>query len=54
MAIQIKDTPSLKGKDADSFFESIDKNESQKPSAEELAKIKASYDKISKLLKKSV
>ena len=52
MAIQIKDTPSLNGKDADDFFEFIDKNESRKLPTEELAKIKASYDKISKLLKK--
>ncbi len=52
MAIQIKDTPSLKGKDADSFFESIDMNEKKKPQKEEIVKIKASYSKISNLLNK--
>ncbi|MCG6146524.1 hypothetical protein [Leptospira bandrabouensis] len=52
MAIQIKDTPTLKGQDADFFFESLDKNETKKIEKQEVVKIQASYKKISDLLEK--
>lgn len=52
MATQIKDTPKIKGKDAQIFFETIDTNESQKFNQETIKKIQNSYAKISKLLKK--
>ncbi|EMY71953.1 hypothetical protein AB3N62_11370 [Leptospira sp. WS4.C2] len=52
MAIQIKDTPTLKGHDADFFFESLDKNETKKIEEKEIVKIQESYKRISDLLDK--
>ncbi len=52
MAIQIKDTPTLKGNDADLFFESLDKNETKKIKEKEIVKIQESYKRISVLLDK--
>lgn len=52
MAIQIKDTPTLKGHDADSFFESLDKNQTKKIEEKEIVKIQESYKRISDLLNK--
>jgi hypothetical protein len=52
VAIQIKDTPTLKGKDAEFFFESLDKNENKKIEEKNVVKIQESYKRISDLLDK--
>lgn len=52
MAIQIKDTPTLKSNDAEIFFESLDKNETKKIEEKDVVKIQESYKRISDLLDK--
>lgn len=46
MALPIKDTPVLKGKDAERFYEKIESG--KKASDEEKKRIKKSYEKLMK------
>jgi hypothetical protein len=46
MAKPIKDTPVLKGQDADKFLQEAKKAETQKVSKKELEKIKANFKKL--------
>lgn len=46
MAKPIKDTPVLKGQDADKFLEESKKAETQKASKKEIEKIKANFKKL--------
>lgn len=45
MAKPIKDTPVLKGKDAKKFIKNLKQN-TQRPNAEEVAKIKANFSRL--------
>jgi len=49
MAKPIKETPILRGKDAIRFLDALKEN--KKVSPEELAKIKANYERIKSILK---
>lgn len=49
MAKPIKETPILRGKDAEIFLREIQKNEQRKISTKELRQISKSYERIASL-----
>lgn len=53
MALPIKDTPVLTGEDAIKFLADIKANENKKFSQEELDRIKANYEVMKQIIKKS-
>ncbi len=53
MALPIKDTPVLTGKDAIKFLADIKANENKKVSPEELDRMKANYEVMKRMLEKS-
>lgn len=53
MALPIKDTPVLTGEDARRFLAQMKANENKKASPEEMARMKASYEAMHKIIAKS-
>lgn len=51
MAKPIKDTPTLKGKDAKRFLEKLSKSDNQKASAEKLAKMRENFSRLNSIAK---
>ena len=51
MAKPIKDTPTLKGKDAKRFLKNFKKAENEKVSAAEIAKMRLNFSKLSSIAK---
>ncbi len=48
MALQIKDTPVLRGRNAENFYKEIERSEHEKVSSAELERMRSNYELIMK------